>query len=77
MTKKSAEKVCGKSVARPKSKRGEMEPLKYRKRQKKEKKIPFKTILIDFNISEGHADAVMERFTNSFAFANFGLALQW
>jgi len=33
------------------------------------------TILLDFDV-DGGCDGIMERFTNSFAFANFGLALQ-
>ena len=48
------------------------------KRQKpkyKRKKSSFKTVLVDFNVN-GTCDAVMERFTNAFSFANLGLALQ-
>ena len=50
---------------------------KIRKVKKRIKiKNEFKSILIDFNITNGHCDATMERFTNSFVFSNFGLALQ-
>ena len=41
----------------------------------KRKKCSFKTVLVDFNVN-GTCDAVMERFTNAFSFANLGLALQ-
>ena len=47
--------------------------LKYKKRRKR---TQFQTILIDFDVPTA-CDEIMERFTNSFAFSNFGLALQW
>lgn len=47
--------------------------LKYKKRNKR---TPFQSILIDYDVAAS-CDEAMERFTNSFAFSNFGLALQW
>ena len=47
--------------------------LKYKKRNKR---TPFQSILIDYDVATS-CDEAMERFTNSFAFSNFGLALQW
>ena len=49
------------------------EKLKYKKRKKR---TPFQSILIDYDVATA-CDEAMERFTNSFAFSNFGLALQW
>ena len=48
---------------------------KAQKTKYKRKKSSFKTVLVDFNVNST-CDAVMERFTNAFSFANLGLALQ-
>lgn len=58
-----------------KAKSGESTARKGQKPKYKRKKSSFKTVLVDFNVN-GTCDAVMERFTNAFSFANLGLALQ-
>ena len=58
-----------------KAKSGESTTRKGQKPKYNRKKSSFKTVLVDFNVN-GTCDAVMERFTNAFSFANLGLALQ-